>query len=537
MNSIKNSVILFFICLIGLCHADITDYLRGTDRTFNAIEGKVLDFNFYMDEKDYSKFIECAQMNHAIFFGKYHTQLPEELNFERNLKLNITVGDEVYSFSKVNFKFGGNFGRTCQKIGYNIKFKNKESFLGRKSLRIRPNFFDNTHLKSKIASDLLSKWDYPTVQESFCRLYINGRYLGFYSLMDAIKPNWVKAKYHLPEDEDVKTLYNCGKINMDFCTEATKYCNNEKDEYLNYTLPLAQTVDEICSYTTIDQLKTKINVENVRKQMIAEYLYSSIDQMLVGAHNFHLYQKSDGIWDIIPHDFDSIFVGNINNALNNGMPVQLKRQNSLSEYATAPFEDWYVDYIKKPFVDIIYYNDKKQFRKVLKEMLITGFNPDELYPRIDELANFIAPYVKEDITPDENGILPGYINRIGKSTNETYSMEFFWDSINSDNVQNKLSIKHFIELKFDSVCKYFNFNKKEILREARNYRKKRETKILMDEVKAEIDLKKQEFNEFEKIVNELNKQLKEKKRELEKSRKNIDSLKRKLDKLRNKYDY
>ncbi|KAG4103472.1 hypothetical protein H8356DRAFT_1072964 [Neocallimastix lanati (nom. inval.)] len=45
------------------------------------------------------------------------------------------------------------------------------------------------------------------------------------------------------------------------------------------------------------------------------------------------------------------------------------------------------------------------------------------FKRIDEIKEFISPYVKEDRTPDENGKLPGRINEA--SLNYDYSYEHF----------------------------------------------------------------------------------------------------------------
>jgi len=346
MLSIKKLAILYFISIISLCYGNIADYLKGVDRTFNQIEGKVLDFNVTIPEEVYSDFIKNAQLTFPIYYGKYHGQFPDELKYETKVTLNITLDDQVYSFDKVNFKVGGSVGRTCAKLGYNLKFKNKQTFLGRKNLRIRADIYDITHMRSKLGADLMNKWGLPSVQESYCRLYINGKYMGFYFLVDAIKPSWIKEKYNLPETEEVKTLYNCNKMGMKFYPEAIGVCRNEKEEFLNYTQPLAEMVNEVINYTTVEQLKTKFDVDTLRKQMIAEYLLGSYDHFLIAGHNYHLYQQPNGIWQVIVRDLDTLFLGQLEMGLSKGMNFDIKRKNNLVEYTTAKFEDWYSDNIK-----------------------------------------------------------------------------------------------------------------------------------------------------------------------------------------------
>ncbi len=40
-------------------------------------------------------------------------------------------------------------------------------------------------------------------------------------------------------------------------------------------------------------------------------------------------------------------------------------------------------------------------------------NPATLFPHIDELKQFIRPYIEIEKTPDANGRLPGKLNKKG----------------------------------------------------------------------------------------------------------------------------
>jgi len=291
-------------------------------------------------------------------------------------------------------------------------------------------------------------------------------------LLDTINTAWISDTYKLPETEEVKTLYACEGLKLAFNPEiARNICQNKKDSYLNYTQPLYDMVDEIYEYTTLEQLENKFdNVDNIRKIFIYEYLFGTCDNFIMGGNNYNFYQKSNGKWDFIPMDFSILFLYDYEDMLT-AIPYQVPRQEKLIDYAKVKFDDWHSPDTRKPFIDILYYNNKEKFVETLKELLITGFNPDELFARIDELAEFIAPYVERDLTPDENGILPGHINL--KGTAVDHSIENFYASLSNDDFLDKYGLKKYIQVKFDSVCELYGLDKDEILKEARIYREKR----------------------------------------------------------------
>ncbi|KAL6625441.1 hypothetical protein LY90DRAFT_350 [Neocallimastix californiae] len=232
MKLLGNSYLLLCISLFGFCYAKVEDYLKGIEfeRTFSPIEGKVIDVKIAIPEKDYNDIIEKSQLSAQEFGAIYHGNYPEELKYTVKVSVNITVDDQVYSYDKVKFKVDGNNARIFNKLGYNLNLNKKDQFFGRKNLRLRADYFDITHIRAKLAVDLINKWNIPTVQETYANLYINDKYFGFYMFLDDIKPGWIQDIYQLPEDEEVKTLYSCSKSSLfSFSPEnARRACQNEK---------------------------------------------------------------------------------------------------------------------------------------------------------------------------------------------------------------------------------------------------------------------------------------------------------------------
>jgi len=450
-----------FALLISLVFADVTDYLKSTKRSFNEIEGKVPKITIDIDEKDYEKLVKIAQIdqeNDIVVGCNLDASCLED--FETKVTLTYELDGEKKVFKKVNFKTGGNYGRANDRIGFNLKLKGDDLLLDRKQLRLRPDASDTTHMKSKIAIDLINNWGLPSVQASYVELYLNDEYFGLYYLQDTIKGNWIRKIYGLPDDEEVETLFNCRKDGVNLAIGDV--CENTNDNAGNYTEPFEQLLEQIDGAKTVEDLEKFMNVDLLMKDLAIEFLYGSFDHYIIQGHNFYLYQKSDGIWDMILVDFDSDF----GSALYPFLKFVL--QYDIEEYGyTLKFED--MPKPGKKLLESAYFNDNTRFKEALRELMVTGFNPDALFKRIEELKEFIAPYVKKATTLRPDGRLPGTVNL--KGTDNTHSYDDFLAVSNIENTNPMVpSLKSWIKNRFEFACKEYGFDPEEILKEAAEFR-------------------------------------------------------------------
>jgi len=490
---------------------DLLSYVKHLkNRTFNPLEGKVITIKIDMSSKKYEKLIETAQVSSYDLYYKYNMDFDLIPTFEEKVNMTTIIDGKEELYEKVNFKIGGRYARVQDRIGFNIKLKKDKLFYNRKDIRLRPDGLDYYHIRSKVSADLMNRWNIPTVQEAYTKVYINDHYYGLYFLIDAIKPDWVRKVYGTTSssgdgdnddgEDDVKTLYHCQKYYSNLDPVNIQRCINEKEEYLDYTEPLYSMVDNLMNVTTIEELGNIFNVENFTRMIIAEYLFSAFDNYLIMGHNFHVYQKPDGQWEIIDHDFDSNFGVNLSLVLAGYIPLNYTSVTEYEEYVKLKFDGWYSDEKKKPIIDILYYNNKERFVRILKEMLVTGFNPDELFPRIDALSKLVEPYVKDEVVPNEDGIYPGRINLVGNPSNHT--MEMFYNNTNFVRFGDNPGLKDFIQKKFNHVCANYKLNKQHILVEAFVYR----SKIIIKDKVSEI--KEKAYNAFGNIVSNLGSLLK-----------------------------
>eukprot|EP00833_Pecoramyces_ruminatium_P008542 jgi/Orpsp1_1/1182574/evm.model.c7180000081862.1 len=452
-----------FALLITFAFANLVDYTKSAKRTFNEIEGRVPKISAEIDPEEYERFKRIAQIdqeNDIVVGCNLDASCLEQ--FETKATLTYELDGEKKVFKKVTFKAGGNFGRANDRVGFNMKLKGDDLLFDRKQIRVRPDAGDASHLKSKIAYDLLNIWGLPSIQETYCEFYLNGEYFGLYVLQDSLKASWIKKTYGLPEDEEVETLYYCKKdgVNLAIGDE----CVNQNDNAGNYTEPFEEFLQKIDGAKSVEDLEKFMNVDLLMKNLAIEFLFGSFDHYVIQGHNFYVYQRKDGIWDLILVDFDNEFGGALMVFLNFVLGYNIENFGYNLKFEDMPKPG-------KKLLDPAYFNDKDHahFKKALRELMITGFNPDALFRRIDELKAFIAPYVEKTTTPREDGRLPGVVNFKGSDT--THTMADFEAATGLEPTSPFTpTIKGWIKNRFEFACEQYGFDQNEILKAAAEYR-------------------------------------------------------------------
>ncbi|ORX82693.1 hypothetical protein BCR32DRAFT_267478 [Anaeromyces robustus] len=473
-------ITLLFALFISFVFADVADYVKSADRSFNPLEGKVPKMYIDMEPEELEKLKKIAQIdqeNDIIIGCNLDASCLED--FETKVTMTFEVDGEKQVFKKVNFKTGGNYGRAHDRIGFNLKLKGDDLLYDRKQIRVRADAQDFSHIRSKIVYDLVNNWGLPSMQETYIEFYINDEYYGLYYLQDALKSSWIKKHYNIPEDKEVETLFNCRKDGVNLAIG--DICEQTNEKVANYTQPFEEFLEKIDKAKTVEDLEKFMNVDLLMKNLAMEFLFGSFDHYIIQGHNFFVYQREDGIWDMILVDFDS--------ELGSGLFVFTKfvLQYDIEDFGyRIKFED--MPKPGKKLLESAYFNDNTEFKKALRELMVTGFNPDALYRRIDELKEFIAPYVKKSITPREDGRLPGVINF--KGTDNTHTYHDFEVGSEFEPINPMVpGVKGWIKNRFEFACEEYGFDPEEILMEAAAFRGEeyipKTTEIVDDEEETE----------------------------------------------------
>jgi len=308
---------------------------------------------------------------------------------------------------------------------YNIKIKNGQDLYGLKQFKLRPDIMDPTLLRTKLISDIRNRVGIKSISANYSLLYINDQFMGLYILTDLINLSWIKNTYC---EKKTSTLYKCDRLD-DFTLDYSDGCKNKNEEITDHTewINFLKSIENAKSASDLEAI---FDIDHFLYEMAIDYLTSATDHKY---HNFYMYKQPNDKWAYISYDFDLDFI-----------------------YDDDTFDISDEEYIKTiagkgRLYDILISQDHERFNTILKDVVNRVYNPAILFPHIDEIKQFIKPYVILDKTPDSNGKYPGTINEniIYKAI---YTIDE-WDEYSELTISNNdIGLKYLILMKYKNVC-------------------------------------------------------------------------------------
>ncbi|OUM70544.1 hypothetical protein PIROE2DRAFT_1434 [Piromyces sp. E2] len=345
----------------------------------------------------------------------------------KNATMNFELNGINHSFKKVTFSISGRFSRSFSKPNYNLKIRGGKELYGRSQFKLRADSYEPTYLRTKLVSDIHNRLNLKSVSANYVQLYINDEYMGLYIITDALKLSWIENVYG---EKDSTTLYNC-KGMIDFSPKYYYGCINENEEFNDKTewMNFLNSVENAKSASDLEDI---FEIDQFLYEMALEYLLSGDDHFQSG-HNYFLYKQPNGKWIYLSYDFDLDF--------------------GYYEMKKDTFEN---TTNKLHIIEILILQDSSRFEKILKDIINRVYNPSILYPHIDEIKQFIKPYVKLDKTVDSNGQYPGRINKNIYNMDQFYTMEQ-WDAYSEyTNLMFFNGLKYWILMTYRNACKNYN---------------------------------------------------------------------------------
>ncbi|ORX79633.1 hypothetical protein BCR32DRAFT_294326 [Anaeromyces robustus] len=404
-----------------------------------GIDIQLHDGNYYTDE----------DVEYPTAFLDYPLDNPytKDLFKTKNAAMTVEINGKTKSYKKVTFGLGGSSSRAFAKQGYNIKIRGNKDLYGRSQFRLRPDSREATYLRSKLVCDIHNRLGLPSISANYATLYINDEYMGFYIMMDSIKLRWIEDVY---DDPDSTSLYECEPINNQLTVStSSEGCANENDEVTDNT-------EWIEFLTALDNAKSPEDIEDIfdidlfLTEIAFEYLSGSWNHYLLFGHNFSLYKPKNDKWKILYNDFDGEL----------GQDISIREPFDRvinTNYPSYTFNDFAMK--KTHLLDILVFKNSTRFDNILKSFVTKAFNPTILFPHIDELKEFIRPYVELDKTPDENGKYPGRLNENSNDyTLAEWEANCEFTTIRSTQFYSGYGLKYWILQKYRYICKAYNMD-------------------------------------------------------------------------------
>ncbi len=322
-----------------------------------------------------------------------------------------------------------NFGKYIKKKNYG----ENQNFYGVEKISLNNFFFDKSMMKEYCALMLMKEMGLPTPQFGLAKLYINGRYYGVYSMIEALDSPILQQYFGCSEKEVGKYLCKPEGTNFIYYNLNRDWSPMwEKDEdtlkKVEKTLPtlkdwvkkLNQLSDgqdfdgnnlDVNSEKYLELLSQVIDTDEFLRYFAAHSFLCQLDNMFVGQKNFGLYVGDDGKALLIPWDYDLSFgtYSPVTADATANYDIDLMfMQGGGGSVADFEKEEFYKEF---PLFNVIYQNESlmDKYHKYMldcsKIMALGGTTsfgavcqPNEAYNRIETLTKSLTAAATEKTT-------------------------------------------------------------------------------------------------------------------------------------------
>ncbi len=366
MKKILSLIISFLISLTGFGGADAKTTYKDIFK-----KDSVIDVKIEIDEAD------LQDMRNYPENEEYHTA---------NISVDGVEVQNVGIRTKGNMTLRSVANSDSERYSYRIKFNKYvkgNKLLGLDELCLNNGYSDPSYMREYLHYEVLRELGMNVPETVFCNVYINGEYAGLYLGVEGLDDTFLKENFG--EDYKDGNFYKM--------EEGSTLQYKENEDY-SYAELKSGSDDDLSSFKEF--VKALNSVETGEKGNIESFLdvdsalkYIASNTVLCNYdsyngnmhHNFYLYEDKNGVFTVVPWDFNMSFGGfNGSNAT-----VGIDTPYISGSYETLPL-------IGK-LLSVPEYKEKYyEYINEICDML------ENFSDRVSELKNIIAPYVKNDST-------------------------------------------------------------------------------------------------------------------------------------------
>ncbi len=301
------------------------------------------------------------------------------------------------AMTSVGVRLRGKIGRHAKKKSFKISFNEYvrgRHFHGLRKLNLNADYNDPGLIRTRISSDLFSRFGVPASRANHVRLYINSEYRGVYMNVENVDKIFVQTRF----GNNGGNLYKCNYVSeqadlvfrederYDLAGNGTTYEMAVSRNTRDYS-DLAEFIDILNNtpdHEFVPALEKAFHVEGFLRWMVVSIHNGSWDDYLWNGSNYYLYHNMEtGKFEFIPYDFDLSF------GIGYGAEQWDTRNVYRFQHPNLP----------RPLATRIL--GQKEYRNLysalLSEYLDRIYPPTLLEPRIDGWKNMISSAMEEDL--------------------------------------------------------------------------------------------------------------------------------------------
>lgn len=335
------------------------------------VKDNVIDINIEINDSDLQDMFDYA------INEEYHSA---------DITVNGIKVENAGIRTKGNMTLSSVANSDSDRYSFRIKFDKYvkgQTYLGLDELCLNNCYSDATYMREYLHYEILEKLGMNVPKRSYCNVYTNGELFGFYIAVEALDDTFLEREFG--ENYENGTLY---KMDMGSTLEYKEdenytYADRKSgpDKDLTEFKSFVKKLNEITEGEKGDT-DSFLNVESALKYIASNTVLCNYDSYNGNNHhNFYLYRDEQGVFTVIPWDFNMSFggFGGKNTTVGIDTPIISGSVEKLPLIGKLLSIDEY----------------KEQYYGYIKEIMTMLENFED---RVTELKKIITPYVENDPT-------------------------------------------------------------------------------------------------------------------------------------------
>lgn len=334
---------------------------------------KVVDLNITINEEDFQDMKDNA--------------MKEEFKV-------ASINYNGYEFDNVGIRTKGNSslsqvaGSDSDRYSFKIDFEkyiDNQNFYGITKINLNNCISDASYMREFLTYEMMEEMGIPTPRYSYVNIYVNGELWGLYLAVEQINESFINNNFEITNGN----LYKPDGAGSDLVWKGEdgdysgiSLKTNEKENDNSKLYAMMKALNEG------KDLDKYLNVDEILKYFGVSTVVSNFDSYQGSMkHNYYLYEEN-GVFSILPWDFNMSFAGFNNGGSKDQMITNLIDEPTMGKLSDRPL-------IAK-LLEVPEYKEK--YHEYIKELVEGYLSKENFSNRINELSNLISSYVEKDPT-------------------------------------------------------------------------------------------------------------------------------------------
>ncbi|MCK9860162.1 CotH kinase family protein [Paenibacillus sp. ATY16] len=332
---------------------------------------KVVDVKITIDEDQFQDIIDnaSAEEYHAAsvdYNGEHFDNVGIRAKGNLSLRSVVQMADsDRYSF-KISFDEYVN-----QTLG------------GISKINLNNNYSDASYMREFLTYELAEQMGLPTPKFSFVNVYVNDKLWGFYLAVEQVRDEYLNRNFGNSYGALYKGIMGTGSDLLWIDDKLDSYPGLAQKSKSSNNDILIDMLKELNSGTDLEKY---INVDDALGYIALNAATMNMDSYLGGnKQNYYLYED-DGVFSILPWDYNMAF---------GGMGMMGGGGGSSSLLIDEPTQSAVAD---RPLIAKLLAVDeyKEKYHEMLQKIVDGYLSDTQFQARVNELNTMIASYVKAD---------------------------------------------------------------------------------------------------------------------------------------------